>query len=292
MNQLMFIKDYKHNDGFRNSFNELALKVFGIEFEDWYQKGFWNNRYIPFSYIEGSKVVANVSVNELDLVMDGVKYRAIQIGTVMTHPDYRNQGLAAKLMNKVLEEYREYEFMYLFANRSVLDFYPKFGFISVDEYQFTMDASSAAAGFPSIRKLDGTSLEDLNFIYQFATERIPVSQRFGTVSAQGILMFHCMGPFCDDVYYLEDEEAVVIFKREEERLDLFDIISKKEVAIKRILTKIIDCQTKKVVFHFTPDYEEIQIKSHLLNGDEVLFVRANGDLSFPMHSKHPVTSQA
>lgn len=292
MNKLMFTKDYKHNDGIRKSFNELASLIFGIDFENWYQKGFWKDRYIPFSYIDGSKVVANVSVNELDLVVNGGKHRAIQIGTVMTQPDYRKQGLAAKLMEKVLDEYQDYEYMYLIANKTVLHFYPKFGFTAIDEAQFSMDVSSVPLDYPGLCKLDSNSTEDLKFIYQFASERIPVSQHFGTENAQGILMFHCMGPFQDDVYYLEDEDAIVIFTREEGQLDIFDIVSKRKIVIDRILPSIIDNQTKNIVFHFTPDYEGIQVRSETFAGDEVLFVRVNGGHSFPEKVKHLITSQA
>lgn len=40
-------------------------------------------------------------------------------------------------MNKVLEEYEnKYDYMYLFANESVLDFYHKFGFKPVEEHLF------------------------------------------------------------------------------------------------------------------------------------------------------------
>jgi predicted GNAT family N-acyltransferase len=49
---------------------------------------------------------------------------------VTTHPDYRGKGLSARLVNKVLEEYEnKYDYMYLFANESVLDFHLKFGLI-------------------------------------------------------------------------------------------------------------------------------------------------------------------
>lgn len=45
----------------------------------------------------------------------------------MTHPDYRGQGLAKKLLEHVIAKYEDqYDFLYLFANDTVLDFYPKF----------------------------------------------------------------------------------------------------------------------------------------------------------------------
>ncbi|WP_235318342.1 GNAT family N-acetyltransferase [Planococcus sp. CAU13] len=41
------------------------------------------------------------------VVSDGKEYNAIQVGTVMTHPAYRHQGLAAKLMNHIIEKYEK-----------------------------------------------------------------------------------------------------------------------------------------------------------------------------------------
>ncbi|WP_042460024.1 GNAT family N-acetyltransferase [Neobacillus dielmonensis] len=293
MNGFTYRKDYKDDENLRKSFNELAAMVFGINFEDWYQKGFWSNRYIPFSYIDGGKVVANVSVNVLDFVINGEKKRALQIGTVMTHHDYRNRGLSGSLMNKVLEEYQNYyDFMYLFANPSVLDFYPKFGFKRVDEYQYSMEFLPGHTDSSGIRKLNGKKTEDLDFIYQFAKERMPVSKIFGTENAQGILMFYCLYVFYHDIYYLEQEDVIVIYKKEEEQIDIFDIISKKEIHIEEVLTKISDVDTKKVVFHYTPDYIGIETKRDIYNGDEVLFVRTGGDDLFPLQIKHPITSQA
>lgn len=288
------MKDYKNNENLRKSFNELATMVFGIDFEDWYQKGFWSNRYIPFSYIDRGKVVANVSVNVLDLIINSEKKRALQIGTVMTHPDYRNQGLSASLMNKVLEEYENnYDFMYLLANQSVLNFYPKFGFKSVNEYQFSMDfVSSESDDRMVIRKLNGKNTEDLHYIYQFATERVPVSKLFGTDHTQGILMFYCLYVFYNDIYYLEQEDAIVIYKKENQKIDIFDIISKKEVNIEEILKKIAYRDTKKIVFHYTPDYKGIDIKSNIFNANEVLFVKTSSNNYFPLQIKHPLTSQA
>jgi predicted N-acetyltransferase YhbS len=293
MNRFNFSKDYKCNEQLRKSFFELAINVFGISFESWYQKGFWSNRYIPYSYEERGKVISNVSVNLIDLIINGEKKRAIQIGTVMTHPEYRKRGLSARLMNKVLEEYEDrYDFMYLFANHSVLDFYPKFGYKSVNEYLFSMEFSTNQSEYTAIRKLHGHISEDLSFIYQFASDRVPVSQLFGTENTQGILMFYCMNVFYNDIYYLEREGVIVIFKKTDKQIDIYDIISKRDINIEEILTKIADIHTNKIIFHYTPDYKGVHIDSKMFKGEEVLFVKTNGKVDVPIRVKHPLTSQA
>ena len=194
-------------------------------------------------------------------IIEGKQKCALQVGTVMTHPDYRNRGLSKSLMNKVLEEYKnKYDFMYLFANESVLDFYPKFGFEIVDEYQFSINFSSNQKSINELRKLNIANVDDVNFIYKFAKERIPVSDRFSTGNSQGILMYYCLNVFCNDIYYLESEDAIIIFNEDENQIDIFDIISKNKINIDNILIEILGKGTKKIVFHYTPDYEGLNLK--------------------------------
>lgn len=65
-------KEYKliigtgKDDKYRMSFNALTEKIFGFNFEQWYQDGYWKNQYIPYSLMDGDKVVSNVSVNIMD----------------------------------------------------------------------------------------------------------------------------------------------------------------------------------------------------------------------------------
>ncbi|MCR2822840.1 GNAT family N-acetyltransferase [Lederbergia panacisoli] len=292
MEQLQFITDYQKNDVLRKSFNELANHIFGIDFEEWYQKGYWDGHYIPFSYVDGNHVIANVSVNLLNLLIDGERKIAVQIGTVMTHSDYRNKGLSGALMRKVMAEYEgKCDFIYLFANQSVLDFYPKFGFKAVEEDEFSIDFKAEEASPANIRKLDIKNPKDLNFIHQFVSERAPLSQKFCTENAIGVLMFYCLSVFPNDIYFIEKENVIVLFKKEHDHIHIFDIVSKNEIDIQQILCEISDDATRKIIFHYTPDYPNIQIGRKKYSGSEVLFVKSNND-SFPRHIKHPITSQA
>ncbi|MBF2595421.1 GNAT family N-acetyltransferase, partial [Listeria welshimeri] len=81
------ISDYKDNELYRKTFNDLAESTFDINFEEWYKHGFWNDKYVCYSYLDKNKVIANVSINKMDLIYQGNDYRALHIGTVMTHPD-------------------------------------------------------------------------------------------------------------------------------------------------------------------------------------------------------------
>ncbi|WNS41451.1 GNAT family N-acetyltransferase [Paenibacillus sp. MMS20-IR301] len=292
-----FIKDYKHNEVLRQSFFSLAADTFELQLERWYEEGFWNERYIPYSYAEGNRVIANVSVNLLELIIDGVKCTAVQLGTVMTHPDYRGRGLSARLMDKVLEDYGDQaEFMYLFANDTVLDFYPRFGFRPVEEQLFSMDCpagTAGSAGSAEIRKLDLSISGDLNLISALAAQRLPVSERLSVSGAQGLLMFYCLNVFSNNLYYLEDEELLAICQQENGQLEIFDLISTKPLSIRETAFKLADSSTETIVFHFTPDDDsdgpQLSSSSSYSGG---LFVRNLGSRQYPPDVKHPATSIA
>lgn len=92
------VKGYRDDAALRGSFNALAIRTFAIDFEDWYQNGYWTDKYNPYSVIIDGKVVSNVSVNTTDFEIDGQKKRYIQLGTVMTDEAYRNRGLVRRFL--------------------------------------------------------------------------------------------------------------------------------------------------------------------------------------------------
>ncbi|ETI69469.1 GNAT family N-acetyltransferase [Neobacillus vireti] len=290
MQELSFVKNYKENFSLRTSFNRLAASTFGIQFETWYQHGFWTEKYQPYSYVDNGQVIANVSVNLLTLVINNEEKQAVQIGTVMTHPDYRNQGLARKLMDKVLADFSQVDFIYLFANQTVLDFYPKFGFAPVEEVQFSMDYCHIPAEQLGVRKLDGSKPDDLTFVHTLAAERISGSKHFGTKGSEELLMFYCLMVFNQDLYYLEEEKCLVICQRENTVLHLYDVISEEKVVLKDILRKIADNSITKIILHYHPDDNEVKLDKQPYQSK--LFVKNMTGVKLPKEFKHPFTSQA
>lgn len=97
-----FEVNYKENGILRNSFNELAERTFGINFEKWYKEGYWSDSYIPYSLVYNNRVVTNVSVSIMDVIIQGDEKRYIQIGTVMTDEKFKNKGLSRFLMEKII----------------------------------------------------------------------------------------------------------------------------------------------------------------------------------------------
>ena len=81
--------------------------------------------------------ITNVSVNIMNFNVDGKHKRYIQVVTVMTDINYRNQGLSKFLMQRIFADWQnQSDLIYLFANSTVLNFYPKMGFTAVKEYEY------------------------------------------------------------------------------------------------------------------------------------------------------------
>jgi predicted GNAT family N-acyltransferase len=292
MNHFELICDYKDIDQYRLSFNKLANHTFGIDFEKWYQHGFWNNTYVCYSYIDHNEVISNVSVSKLNVIIDGKEHKALQVGTVMTRPDYRGNGLSRSLMEIVLKEYEpQCDFIYLFANKTVLEFYPKFGFQRMEQCHFSTDVG-LKKGNGKARKLDITNEDDREIVRKLSQERIPVSQILSVKNGGAILAWYCFNVYNENLYYLKEDDVMVIYNIEGEVLHLYDIVSRNKIELNHILEKIIDNKVKKVIFYYTPDYAGIQLHQEVCNdSDDTLFVKPFV-LNIPNGLAYPITAHS
>lgn len=287
MNNYKFISDYKNINKYRLSFNELANNTFGVDFEKWYQYGFWNDSYLCYSYVDQDNVVANVSISKLNIILDKKEFKGLQVGTVMTHPDYRNMGLSKSLMEIMLKELEpNFDFVYLFANKSVLDFYPKFGFKKAEQYRFSSEIK-IKSNYEKAKMLDINNEEDRKIIKRLSRERIPISQICSVKNGEAILGWYCVNVFNENIFYLKEDDVIVIFKTENEVLHLYDIVSKNNIMISEILEKISNFEIKRVVFYYTPDYFDFQItKEAHEDSNDTLFMKpllnVTKDFVFPL----------
>ena len=161
MKNYQLTNNIKENKIWRKSFNELAELTFGINFEEWYQAGFWGDNYIAYALLDGEKVIANASITKSELVINEKTYQTIQIGTVMTAPDYQGKGLSRQLVERILTDYQnKVDFIYLFANETVLDFYPKFGFKRVDELLIKKELTEKRTQKSGLTKVTFSEVQD------------------------------------------------------------------------------------------------------------------------------------
>ncbi|MCE1246590.1 MAG: GNAT family N-acetyltransferase [Firmicutes bacterium] len=298
INNYTLISNYRDNKQYRDSFIKLAGGVFGIDFEAWYHMGCWNDRYICHSLLYKDQIVANVSVNLTDLIIDGERIRAVQAGTVMAHPDHRGRGLINHLFEKVIEEYGVCSrFLYLFADKNVFDLYPRYGFKRIKESIFSYYPALSVTKEPlnqhrGVKKIDIDDPGDLALLKNFTHDRKPVSQRLGVFNDEHIVLFHCMNHLKKHIYYLEDEDLIIIFRYNGTTVKIFDIIGKSEISARELIVKYFNSRAEKVLINFTPEADWKEIES-IINEDSELFINppdykicsGNGFV-------FPVTSQA
>lgn len=280
-----FIKDYHHNESLRGSFNELAMKIFELDFRAWYERGYWNEQYVPYSFIDNGRVIANASINKMTVVIDGEKYSAIQIGTVMTDESYRNQGLSRKLMQHIMDEYEaQCDFLFLFANETVLDFYPKFGFTRIDESEFSLDLEKNPIEVRGTKLKQLTIENDSALLEKFAQNRFINSNILDVENNANLLMFYFTIPFKEAIFYIEDLETIVLMEEEEGTLHIFDIIAVDAPNMEAILASVVKATTKKIICYFMVENMPAITKP---NDDDALFFFSKkpllmGNFMFPL----------
>lgn len=281
----MIIKDYKHKKKYRKSMSELSEKNFGLNFEKLYNEGYWADEFIAYSIVENEKVISNVCFHLFELEKNKKKYKVLQIGTVATYEKHRNKGLSKQLMNEVIKDYEDkVDAMYLFANESVINFYPKFGFKPVNQMKFNLSNLDEL----EVEKNNSVKLniaKDIKILDRCITNRINNSKSDFLTGDDYIKMFYCLYGFTESIYYHKKEDAVIILEKEESTLIVYDIYVKKEEDIKKILGQHLE-GIDNISFRF-----DVKLRNLVTSLDEnaKLFVRTNNKLLLEPWS-YPETS--
>lgn len=261
----------------RKAYEELCAEVFpGLSFEKWYQAGYWNGNFFnPHVLKDGDKIVSAISINKMNIKIGNKPSRLyIQLGGVMTSEKYRHQGLSTALMDKILTDWEDNcDGIYLFGHEGVRDFYPRFGFKAVDEYQSFMNLKTNDYAEKAVR-LDMGKKEDITKLLNHYELGNPFSLL--QIDNKGLLMFYCMKYNKNDVYYVEEEDAIAIAGHEKEAMVVYDIFCKPNSCLENILKAVADDNTRKVYFGFpliqtkhckTEKYEEEDNILFILNKD-------------------------
>lgn len=242
-------RQVRYDDALRKSFMDLALRTFGISFSSWYDQGFWTDSYIPYVFEEDGRVVANVSANRIHTVLDGAPRLYIQLGTVMTDPQYRRRGLSGALIQEVLQEWRDRcNGFYLYANQTVLDFYPRFGFERAIEAQYALPLTIDGGEYV---RLDMEQARSRQLLLQRYQKSNPYS-RLPMLDNWGLLMFYCGGPLKNCVYYSAARDAVCIAAQEQDKIICYDLFCNPGPSMEEQLRALPFPGNYRVILGFTP----------------------------------------
>ena len=260
-------KHIRDNAARRESFMALAERVFGLSFREWYAGGWWSERYRPYVLAHGDRVLACIAVNVMDTAWRGKDRRYIQLGTVMTDPACRGQGLSRRLMEAVLADWEDAcDGIYLFANETVLEFYPRFGFERAAEYEWTLPVRQEAG---PCRRLDMDSAADRERLRR-AYDRgspyaaLPARNNFG------LLMFYAGSVYKEAVYYMEDWDMAAVAARNEGRLICLDVFGGGQVPLAAVLARLARGKEDVTLGFAPPNGTGAAVRP--LGGDDALFV--------------------
>lgn len=278
-NDYRFIKAYQADNTYRKSFNELSQSVFELSFEDWYQNGYWTGKYIPYSFLHNDKVVANVSVSPMKFMHNGKIRNYIQLGTVMTDGAYRNQGLIRRLMEEVDSDFgKTADGFFLFANETVLDFYPKFGYKKMAEHRFYKYPNNLSE--MTAMKIPMKSKEDYKLLESAVINSCAQSSLWMLENME-LVMFYATQFMSENVYEVKTQNAYVIAELDEGDLFIDQIFAPDKVNVDEVIASF-GKDVKKVTLGFTPldedgfSWEESMDEDTILHGKGSSLIELEG----------------
>lgn len=222
----------------RHMLNELTQKTFGFDFENWVTNGYFEGDYIPYSIEHEGKIISNVSANRMQFMQNGVLKNYIQIGTVMTDENYRKQGLAADLIKRVIEEYKNAcDGIYLFGNLDAVGFYLKMGFKTINQYRYSVKeefctCEKADVRFKPIKDFG----EEKKKQYLDRVRESALHSSFEQVNKYGLQMFYTS--WFDNLFYAEDIDCFIVLEMEEDLAILQSVLCKEKVALTEVLKRM------------------------------------------------------
>ena len=249
------ISNYMRDGALRHALNDLTQKTFCFNFEDWVTGGYFEGDYIPYSFIEDGKILANVSANRMQFMQNGIEKNYIQLGTVMTDEAYRRQGLAAKLIKHVVSIYeKNCDGIYLFGNLDALGFYRKMGFKEGLQYTCSVKKeflpNAAAAGFTAVNTEDKAIKEK----YLDAVRNSAVNSSLEQMNKFGLQLFYTSS--LEGIFYAQDIGCFISLDQDGDTLMINSVISKNKVSLKDVLDRL-EGNVSEIRLGFTPLAEDI-----------------------------------
>ena len=273
---MTIIKNYQADPALRSSFNALAEATFGLSFENWYRQGYWGSNYMPYSVFEDGKIVANVSVNRTDMVIGGQRKRLYQLGTVMTYPEYRNRGYIRAIMAEVEKDIADADGVYLFANDSVLDFYPKFGFREDREFVYSRAAEQSGDCVMELIPMDVPENRD-RLAAAMAASAFPTGCTM--VDNPELIFFYAAQFMQENVYFWEEQNVWAIAEQEDGALVLHAVFAPEDVSLDAVLAAF-GGDIREVTLGFAPADKTGWTCRELKEEDTTFFTRGDAFRDF------------
>jgi hypothetical protein len=208
----------------------------------------------------------------MDVLLHDRCMRAWQLGAVGTLPSHRGRGLQRQLLPRLLEHTPAQELVFLFANHSVIDFYPRFGFQRVRQKLFRADCSVAPQG-AALRTLELANADDRTLVLRIAAAAEPVTTLFGARGYGGTILWYWANLHRRALRHAPDHDAVLIVEQDGELLRVYDVLCAAQIDLAAYLPRLITRPFKQLEFGFTPTRYWSSAVAGADHTDSPLFVR-------------------
>lgn len=246
---------YQDDETKRKAFHAMTFDFWEFTFESYYQSGYWDENCILFSIFEGETIVAHTTLSLFATHTPTATLQLGQLGTVMTAATHTKQGLSRFLMDYIFDTYcTQLDGYFLFANDTVLDFYPKFGFVKAREFQGTKALQKQASPY-TVQSLDLTHPADLQ-LFQHYLKTGKTACRFDT-SNYGLTHFYCYANpdfgFSESLYVIPELETLVIAQQEETDLLILQAYYLGQHQLDQAFNAVAATNTTRLVLGYTPE---------------------------------------
>ena len=276
-------RDHQWHD----AFIEYVPKVFPrVSFRRWYELGGWNEDYFSFAIAAGKTIVANASLQRMNIVLRGESITGWQLGAVGVVPEWRGHGLQRRIMHSLLGSVGEKDIAFLFANDTVLDFYPLFGFKRVTESIFAADHAVKPAS-ETLRVLSIDRADDRALLARVAATAAPLSEGFAARNYGGVLLWYWANFYDGCCFYSEADDAIIIAEHDGTTLRICDVLARAPIDLRSYLPRVAKNGAERVEFGFTPGIWWPDARAVAEYTDSPLYVRGSHQLpqepfKFPM----------
>ncbi len=246
-----------------------------------------DDTYKALSFLQEDKAIANVAVFSLPLLVNGERINAAGIQSVMTHPNFRRQGLMKQLMSKMIEEIdKKCECTLLFTEKPEL--YTSYGFKVVQEYLMTIPYDKKDNNDSLLRELDYYMEEDRKLIHETIDSSQRLSNNFSTLNFHPSFYLNMYNSeWNEKLYYSEKLDALIVYEVDNEKLKLYGVFAPVIPVLDEICGEIAERFTE-IEFYFSPDQLGVEgVQFTELQSSKYLMVRSSRELDLKGY-KFPV----
>lgn len=251
---MQFVSDYRNNAVLSEMFFELVHDSFGLDLRGWAQRGNWGESYVCYSIIDEGRMIANASVSHMELL--GRRPQAAwQIGTVCTRPEYRGQGCARELLNRIIDAANG-QGLFLFANPTARGLYEKLGFHPGQREvapRIQLTAASAQSQAPAAVMPYAFRRGSVAEAVQAAAHNAVYSDVFDVRTLPSLAELYLHDYNKDDIWICDEAGICAVWSHNDDGLQVHALYGKRPADAERLLSTMAATGATQAEFEFMPD---------------------------------------